>query len=174
MKTILQNRQLATFWRADLISNLALIMFTWSVTPIHAAGLIRWWVSSADLKQQFAEQPALEWSARPATKQTTIEINPAVIFQTLLGLGSSLEPSTCWNLWLMSVADRERTIKRLVSPTTGVGMNLMRICIDTPDFTGDAWYSYNDIPPGETDPELQRFSIEKDRAYFLPALKLAR
>ena len=92
----------------------------------------------------------------------------------MLGLGSSLEPATCSNLWRMSAADRERTIERLVSPTTGIGMNLMRICIGTPDFTGDPWYSYNDLPPGETDPELKRFSIEKDRAYILPVLKLAR
>jgi glucosylceramidase len=50
----------------------------------------------------------------------------------------------------------------------------VRICIGTPDFTSDPWYSYNDLPPAETDPELKRFSIEKDRAYILPVLKLAR
>lgn len=92
----------------------------------------------------------------------------------MLGLGASLEPSTCWNLSLMSAADRERTLERLVHPSTGLGMNLMRICIGTPDFTGDPWYSYNDLPPGRTDPELRDFSIEKDRAYILPMLKLAR
>ena len=74
----------------------------------------------------------------------------------------------------MSAADRERTLDRLVSPAAGIGMNLMRICIGTPDFTSDPWYSYDDLPPGETDPELRRFSIGKDRAYILPVLTLAR
>jgi glucosylceramidase len=74
----------------------------------------------------------------------------------------------------MSESDRERALERLVSPTAGIGMNLMRVCIGTPDFTGDAWYSYDDRPPGETDPDLKHFSIERDRAYILPVLKQAR
>lgn len=135
---------------------------------------IRWWLSTADLKQQLAEQRPLVWQTAPAPAGERLEVNPAETYQTMLGLGSSLEPSTCSNLWRMAEADRERTVERLVSPTAGIGMNLMRICIGTPDFTGDPWYSYNDLPAGETDPGLQRFSIEKDRAYILPVLKLAR
>jgi glucosylceramidase len=74
----------------------------------------------------------------------------------------------------MAPKDREAVVERLVSPKTGIGMNLMRICIGTPDFTGDPWYSYDDLPPGQTDSELHRFSIDKDRTYILPILKLAR
>jgi glucosylceramidase len=142
--------------------------------PLQAADPIRWWVSSGALKQQLAEQAPLAWKPGPSDDEDRIEINPKVEFQKMLGLGSSLEPSTCSNLWRMTPADRERTLERLVSPTTGIGMNLMRICIGTPDFTGDPWYAYDDLPRGETDPELERFSIEKDCAYILPVLKLAR
>jgi glucosylceramidase len=150
-----------------------MLLFT-AAMPIQAADPIRWWVSSVDLKQQLAGQTPLEWKPGPTDGKDRIEINPAVEFQKMLGLGSSLEPSTCSNLWRMTPADRERTIERLVSPTAGIGMNLMRLCIGTPDFTGDPWYSYNDLPRGETDPDLKRFTIEKDRAYILPVLKLAR
>src|SRR5262249_48955285 len=55
----------------------------------------------------------------------------------------------------------------------GINLNLMRICIGTSDFTGDPWYSYDDIPAGRTDPELSHFSIAKDRSYILPILKQA-
>ena len=164
--------------RLRLLLRLALgaLAFSAVTNPSAAqtAASIRWWVSSADLKQQLAGQPPLEFRSGPAANGEVIEVNPAVTFQTLLGLGSSLEPSTCSNLRLMSATDRARTIERLVSPTAGIGMNLMRLCIGTPDFTGDPWYSYNDLPAGETDPELKRFSVEKDRAYILPVLKLAR
>jgi O-glycosyl hydrolase len=60
-----------------------------------------------------------------------------------------------------------------VDPVNGIGMNLMRICIGTPDFTGDPWYSYDDVPAGQTDIPLEKFSIEKDRLYILPVLKRA-
>lgn len=163
-------------WRIPA-PHLALAGLAWFVTmavaAAAAAGPMRWWVSSADLKQQLAEQPVLEWGSGPGPKGIRITVNPTVTFQTMLGFGSSLEPATCSNLWRMAEADRERTVERLVSPTAGIGMNLMRVCMGTPDFTGDPWYSYNDLPRGETDPELKRFSIARDRAYILPAIKLA-
>ena len=171
--TVIQNRALSDRRRVGLIARLALLLAL-PAGLAHAADSVRWWVSSADLKQRLAEQLALEWRSEPATSGLRIEINPAITHQKMLGLGSSLEPATCSNLWRMSEADRERTIERLVSPTAGIGMNLMRICIGTPDFTGDAWYSYDDLPRGETDPELKKFSIERDRAHILPVLKLAR
>ncbi len=135
---------------------------------------IRWWLTTEDLKQKLAPQPALTWLTATNLPGERLVINPAEIFQTMLGLGSSLEPSTCSNFSRMTAADRERTMEQLVSPSAGMGMNLMRVCIGTPDFTGDSWYSYDDLPAGQTDPELKQFSIEKDRAYILPALKLAR
>lgn len=160
--------------RTAVVALAALMLGAASTSPTVAAEPVRWWVSTADLKQRLTEQPPLAWQATGRTRGSRIEVNPAETYQTMLGLGSSLEPSTCWNLSLMSVEDRERTMERLVDRERGIGMNLMRICIGTPDFTGDPWYSYNDLGPGETDPELKRFSIEKDRAYILPVLKLAK
>jgi glucosylceramidase len=49
----------------------------------------------------------------------------------------------------------------------------MRICIGTPDFTASPWYTYDDMAAGSVDAELKQFSIEKDREYVLPVLKLA-
>lgn len=137
---------------------------------------VRWWVTTTDLKQQLSEQPALPFSrgTLPGARDPLLEVDATRTYQTMLGLGSSLEPSTCSNLFRLSLADRTEVLRRLVSPTAGIGMNLMRICIGTPDFTGDPWYSYNDLPAGETDPELKRFSIARDRAYILPVIKLAR
>jgi len=175
MRTMLRSWRLRGHWCAGFYSGVVVTLLGVSASRA-AAGTnsIRWWVTSADHQQQLAEQSPLTWQTEPATNGGRIEVNPAVRFQTMLGLGSSLEPATCSNLWRMSAADRERTIERLVSPATGIAMNLMRICVGTPDFTGDPWYSYNDLPAGETDRELKRFSIEKDRAYILPVLKLAR
>jgi glucosylceramidase len=53
-------------------------------------------------------------------------------------------------------------------------MNLMRVCIGTSDFASLPYYTYDDMPPGMTDPELARFSIEADRRHVLPVIKLAR
>lgn len=131
------------------------------------------WVSSADMSQRLASQPAMRFVEGPSDTKTTIHVDPDRTFQSILGLGSSLEHSTCYNISRLPRDRQERVIESLVDAEKGIGMSLMRICIGTPDFTASPWYSYDDMPPGQTDPELKHFSIDKDRAYVLPILKLA-
>ncbi|MEQ9379303.1 MAG: glycoside hydrolase family 30 beta sandwich domain-containing protein [Pirellulales bacterium] len=137
---------------------------------------VQWWLTTKDLDQKLKQQPALEMtpSANPSSAGTNvIVVDERHRFQTILGLGSSLEPSTCFNLWQLPEEMRAEVLRRLVHPEEGIGINLARICIGTPDFTADAWYSYDDVPAGEQDLELERFSIEQDRRYILPVLKQA-
>jgi glucosylceramidase len=136
----------------------------------------RFWLTTEDLSIKLEEAPPLEvrkLDEGPADGAGIYLVDEQHKDQSIVGLGGSLEPSTCFNLSRLSPEDRARTIARIVDPDQGIGMNLMRICIGTPDFTGDPWYSYNDLPPGKTDPELREFSIERDRAYILPVLREA-
>ena len=142
--------------------------------PLHAATPIESWLTTADLRQRISPQTPLAFANTKDAAQDRVQIEDTTTFQTILGLGSSLEPTTCSNFWRMPVAERETLMERVVNPDRGIGMNLMRLCIGTPDFTGDPWYSYCDLPPGETDPELKRFSIDRDRGYILPVIQLAR
>jgi len=134
---------------------------------------VHWWVSSADMSQRLASQPVMHFAEGPSDAKTTIHVDPGRTFQSILGLGSSLEHSTCYNISRLPRDQQEKAMESLVDAEKGIGMSLMRICIGTPDFTASPWYSYDDMPPGETDPELRHFSIDKDQAYVLPTLKLA-
>jgi O-glycosyl hydrolase len=139
-----------------------------------AADTVRSWVTSEDLTHRLTAQPEVTLSASPTPAGTVITVDPTKTFQTIYGLGASLEHTTCSNLFRMAPAERERAMDLLVSPDRGLGMNLMRVCIGTSDFAGEPWYSYSDLPAGQTDPELKGFSIAKDQAYILPCLKLAK
>ena len=139
------------------------------------AGSMQTWVTTEDLRITAAEQPALRWVATgtPAAGTRIIEVDQATRYQTILGMGASLEHTTCSNLFRLSPAERARAVERLVDPKRGIAMNLMRLCIGTSDFAGEPWYSYDDLPPGAVDPELARFTIAADRATILPVAKLA-
>ena len=141
---------------------------------IRPADRVRVVTSSEDLRLQLASGPEPTLRPREATDLPVVEIDPSRTGQSLLGLGASLEHSTCSNLAKLDPKERERVVESLVSPKKGIGMNLMRLCIGTSDFTGEPYYTYNDLPAGETDPELKRFSIEKDRAYVIPTIQLAK
>jgi glucosylceramidase len=160
--------------RAWCVAAGVLAALTAAPSSAQSPDTIRWWLSTENMEQRLTEQPPLAWRPEGGVGGERLRVTPGVTFQSVLGLGSSLEPATCWNLSRMSGEDRDRTLARLLSPAAGIGMNLMRVSMGTPDFTGDPWYSYDDLPPGETDPELRRFSIEKDRAYILPILTQAR
>jgi len=140
---------------------------------LRGAGEVEFWLTTSDMREKLARQSDLTFTGSSGTEDC-IRIDDEATFQTILGLGSSLEPTTCSNFWRLAPSEREELMERLVNEEKGIGMNLMRICIGTPDFTGDAWYSYCDLPAGQSDPELNRFSIERDRAYILPVIKLAR
>ena len=133
------------------------------------------WISSQDMKCTLTpgKPIAIQPKAKAKPEGSVIEVDPGKTYQSILGMGGSFEHTTCYNLFKLGPEKMAETIERLVNPETGIGMNLMRICIGTPDFTGEPWYSYDDMPPGEKDPDLAHFSIEKDRAYVLPVLKKA-
>jgi len=140
---------------------------------LSAGADVQSWISSEDGSRQLAAQPAIAWSDAPADEGRLIRLDTEKTGQSILGLGASLEHATCYNLSLLGTEKRDEVLRKLVHPVDGIGMNLMRICIGTSDFTGEDWYSYCDTPDGAPDPELKHFSIEKDRAYILPTLKAA-
>lgn len=132
------------------------------------------WVSSQDMKYRLSRQPSLKFAPAEAVQAPSVKVSPSRQYQAVLGFGASLEPTTCYNLSRLAPDAQDDVIKRLVDPKAGIGMNLMRICIGTPDFTGDPWYSYDEVAKGRTDEKLEHFSIEKDRRYILPIIKKAR
>ncbi len=138
-----------------------------------AAQEVSVWTSSEDGSKTLTPGTPLPLKKAKHGKKNVIVVEPATTYQTMLGMGGSLEHSTCYNLSRLPEKQRDEVIERLVGPERGIGMNLMRICIGTSDFTVEPYYSYDDLPAGETDPDLARFSIEKDRAYVLPVLKTA-
>ncbi len=140
-------------------------------SPVHV------WISSEDMSAQLKplapSDLAIGDRGRKSRRAATVRILDSETHQSILGLGSSLEHTTCYNIARLPESAQREVVRKLVSTDTGIGMNMMRICMGTPDFTGETWYSYNDSRDGSPDPELRHFTIEKDRAYVLPVLRIA-
>ncbi|MFO0914724.1 MAG: glycoside hydrolase family 30 beta sandwich domain-containing protein [Pirellulales bacterium] len=131
-------------------------------------------MSTPDGARQLTPQEPLVLSSNRPTESRMIEIDLTQRGATLLGLGASFDHATCENLSKLNPDLRGEVADRLFHPERGIGMNLMRVCVGTSDFVGEPYYTYDDLPAGETDPDMQRFSIEKDREYVIPAIKLAQ
>jgi O-glycosyl hydrolase len=159
------------FVPSSLIIILLALLCTF-IQPGQAESSVHSWVSSSNMIQRLSPQPPLNFVAGLSDAKTIIRVDPGRTFQSILGLGSSLEHSTCYNISKLPQEQQAKVVESLVHTEKGIGMSLMRICIGTPDFTASGWYSYDDVPVGQTDPELEHFSINNDRQYVLPILRL--
>ena len=66
-------------------------------------------------------------------------------------------------------------MRQLFDPAAGIGVSFLRQPIGSSDFTAAAaHYTYDDVPAGQTDFGLARFSIAHDEAQILPLLRRAR
>ncbi|RJX39518.1 protein GluA [Paenibacillus pinisoli] len=141
------------------------------------AGGVESWISSerdaADRKWYYSDryQPGdkklepganLDLRLPDGGDVTAITLNPDKTYQSMMGIGSSMEESTIYNLMKMSQGKQDELLRKLVHPEDGIGMSLIRLTIGTSDFTAQKFYSYNDMPPGQTDEKLEHFSIQKD------------
>jgi glucosylceramidase len=111
--------------------------------------------------------------ARPG--QPVIAIDDSLRRQRFFGVGGGMTDSSAWLIWTqLPPAQRDALMKLLFSPS-GAHLSFLRVPIGASDYTHDATpYSYDDLPAGETDPQLTKFSVAHDEAYILPALRAAR
>ena len=88
-------------------------------------------------------------------------------------------PSPTPPAWLLkssgaiSEATRNATMKKLFDPVEGIGLGFVRNPMGASDLARFG-YTYDDMPAGRTDPDLDAFSIEHDLADVLPLTAQAR
>ena len=130
------------------------------------------WVTTGDgraLLQQRKPIPFTPDNGR--RRQFVVDVNPAKRYQTIEGFGATLTDSSAWLIQTkMSASQRDELLRKLFGPNTGIGLNVLRRTIGASDFSLEN-YTYDDMPPGERDPDLAHFSIEHDQAYVLPLFR---
>lgn len=126
--------------------------------------------SSEDLHESLQEKPALQFGST-RSPSLTITVDDSRKYQQIDGFGASLTDSSAWLLWnKLTAQQRKEALEKLFSRSKGIGLSVLRQPMGASDFAIED-YSYDDVPPGETDPELKKFSIDHDRAYIIPILR---
>ncbi|WP_030351806.1 ricin-type beta-trefoil lectin domain protein [Streptomyces scopuliridis] len=107
---------------------------------------------------------------------TNVSVDEGTRYQTFTGGGASFTDTAAWLMkgsGALSQATRDDTMKKLFSPTEGIGLSFIRNPMGGSDLARFG-YTYDDIPAGQTDPGLARFSIAHDLADVLPLTKQAK
>ncbi|OUJ70600.1 glycoside hydrolase family 30 protein [Hymenobacter crusticola] len=142
-------------------------------TPPVAVGpsQVAFWLTNPDKSQLFAKQKVVLNFAASTNQDPTIVVDTTQTYQTIDGFGYTLTGGSAYVMRQLSTTDRAALLKELfATDSTSIGISYLRISIGASDLN-DQVYTYDDLPGSGTDVNLDKFSLEPDRAYFLPVLK---
>jgi glucosylceramidase len=152
-------------------------------TPAHAANeTVNIWLTTTDdaagrhVTRGLQQQTPIAFSAGTGGSGQNITVDENSRFQQFIGAGASFTDTAAWLMnssGALSAATRNDTMTKLFSPTAGIGLDWLRNPMGSSDLARFN-YSYDDVPAGQTDPSLSRFSIAHDLADVLPLTKQAR
>ena len=120
--------------------------------------------------KKFAEEPGLKWQpASGSAPSDAVVVDTTRTYQEMLGFGAALTDASAYMINQLDPKAREQLLRELYDPSE-LGIGVTRLCIGASDYATKA-YSYDD---GDPDPELKRFSIDHDKEYIIPQLRIAK
>jgi glucosylceramidase len=119
--------------------------------------------------KRLAAGPEIAWT-KPANNAPAadVTVDPTKSAQTILGFGAAFTDASCFTLSRLSDTERANLLRQMFGQDQHA-LSIGRIPIGASDYS-TALYSYDE---GPADPELKRFSIDRDRDYVLPTLRAA-
>jgi len=134
--------------------------------------LARVWVTTGDQRKLLSHEPDVSFSTRTPAALPTITVDDTVLYQEMVGFGAAITDAAAININRLDPERREALLRDLFDPDSGIGLSFTRLTIGASDFSS-RHYSFDDVPPGQRDPTLARFSIEPNRADVLPVVQRA-
>ena len=132
---------------------------------------VAFWLTEADRSVLFKKQNAGLLFANTSNDYPTIEIDTSRVYQTIDGFGYTLTGGSATLINTLSAENKETLLEEIfATDSTNIGVSYLRISIGASDLS-EAPFTYNDIPIGDTDQNLEKFSIAKERADLIPVLK---
>jgi glucosylceramidase len=132
---------------------------------------VQCWLTSPTSNILFQKQDTGLKFGPVAASDPVIEVNENLTFQTIDGFGNCLTDGSAELMHKMSPGARAALLKELFATDgNNIGISYLRISLGASDLSREC-YSYNDLPSGESDFDLKKFSIEPARKDLIPVLK---
>ncbi len=135
------------------------------------------------LSQQLATLPGLVTSTAVPQGVPVIHVDPSVRYQGFSGVGAAMPDSSAWLIGTQLAPSQRGALMQALFGGPGtqnalgvpaIHLNFLRLGIGAAGaMTVGAPYSYDDMPPGQTDPGLSNFSISRDMSYIVPTVQQA-
>jgi glucosylceramidase len=136
------------------------------------ASVAQAWITTADQSRLLSRQPDVVIKSGTAASPIVIDVDEGTSYQEMVGFGAAMTDASAYLIQHKLGAQRDAILHELFGRNPGIGLSFMRVPMGASDISTHD-YSYDDMPAGQTDSTMARFTLEEDRADKLPALKAA-
>ena len=131
------------------------------------------WLTSDNHKTKLKQQSPISFSAGSGSAPTVF-VDETEGYQSIEGFGASFTDSAAFLLnEKVPPSQLNSVMTSLFDHTNGIGVSFVRNPMGASDLARFI-YSYDDLPAGQTDPNLTNFSISHDLVDIVPLVKLAK
>lgn len=107
----------------------------------------------------------------PVAGQPQIKVDTTQTFQTMDGFGYTLTGGSAFVINKMPAAEKSALLKELFGKgDNAISINFLRVSIGASDLNATV-FTYDDMPAGQTDPDMKNFSLGPDKTSLVPLLK---
>lgn len=132
---------------------------------------VNWHLTNADKSALIQKQQPLALLKISESNTATIEVDDTEKYQVMDGFGFALTGGSAIHINAMDTNAKGKVLNELFGKgENSTGITYLRVSIGASDLS-DRVFSYNDLPEGETDPGMERFSLEPERKDLIPVLK---
>jgi glucosylceramidase len=147
---------------------LVVVPLVWST---NGTAQVHLWVTDPDKSILFKEQTGSLAFLSASNDNATIDVDDAVTYQTIDGFGACLTGGSAEHIIRMDPANRAALLKELFGVEgASIGISYLRVSIGASDLN-DRPFTYDDLPAGQSDPNMTKFSLGPDEAAVIPVLK---
>ncbi|HEY4328014.1 MAG TPA: glycoside hydrolase family 30 beta sandwich domain-containing protein [Mucilaginibacter sp.] len=147
-----------------------LILFATSVRAQNAPEVTTW-LTKNDRSSLFEKQAQPLKFTAVTNQNTTITVNEAETYQQIDGFGFALTGGSAGHIIKMSATSRADLLKNVFAwDGNNIGVSYLRLSIGSSDLN-ERVFSYDDMPEGQTDPELKHFDLGPDKSDVIPVMK---
>ncbi|RNC83718.1 MAG: glucosylceramidase [Balneola sp.] len=131
----------------------------------------QFWVTFSNQEALFQNLEDRVSTVSESSTEPDIVINSSEIFQEMDGFGYTLTGGSAFLLNNMDESSRQQILQELFGQGEGeIGVSYLRVSVGSSDLDAST-FSYNDLPQGQTDPDMSEFDLGADRDHLIPVLK---
>ncbi|MBX7169461.1 MAG: hypothetical protein K1X72_00800 [Pyrinomonadaceae bacterium] len=151
-------------------SNSILFIFLFTTHFCFSQSKFEFWLTKPDQTALLQKQNNLSFTNK-TNDLPTIAIDQNQTFQTIDGFGFALTGGSALVINQLDKVTKKNLLQELFgNKKNSISISYLRISIGASDLNVEP-FTYDDLPRGETDERLEKFSLTKDEKDVLPLLK---